>query len=75
MKIKVYTLITTSMFFKKLNRWIPVQCSWIHGLSESYYKFDFETLVGAGDEVELNSLMKPISCYICRDFPVTSKTC
>jgi len=37
-------LLTTSMFCEQLNRWIPVQCSWIRGLSESYYKSHFVTL-------------------------------
>jgi hypothetical protein len=37
-------LLTTSMFCKLLARWIPVQLTWIQGLSIPYYKAHFKTL-------------------------------
>lgn len=37
-------LLTTSMYCQKINRWIPVQLSWIRGLSEIYYHIHFAVL-------------------------------
>ncbi|EHS64725.1 uncharacterized protein PGTG_22421 [Puccinia graminis f. sp. tritici CRL 75-36-700-3] len=37
-------LLTTSMYCQQINRWIPIQLSWIRGLSENYYKIHFATL-------------------------------
>ncbi|OAW00057.1 hypothetical protein PTTG_25154 [Puccinia triticina 1-1 BBBD Race 1] len=37
-------LLTTSMYCDDIGRWIPVQLSWIQGLSESYYKVHFSVL-------------------------------
>ncbi|OAV85246.1 hypothetical protein PTTG_30668, partial [Puccinia triticina 1-1 BBBD Race 1] len=37
-------LLTTSMFCEDLKRWIPIQLTWIRGLSEQYYKIHFATL-------------------------------
>ncbi|EFP89143.2 uncharacterized protein PGTG_14984 [Puccinia graminis f. sp. tritici CRL 75-36-700-3] len=37
-------LLSTSMFCEELSRWIPVQLTWIRGLSENYYKIHFATL-------------------------------
>ncbi|OAV99803.1 hypothetical protein PTTG_25298 [Puccinia triticina 1-1 BBBD Race 1] len=37
-------LLTTSMYCNDLQRWIPVQLTWIRGLSEEYYKIHFATL-------------------------------
>ncbi|OAV86429.1 hypothetical protein PTTG_29912, partial [Puccinia triticina 1-1 BBBD Race 1] len=34
-------LLTTLMYFSTINCWIPVQLSWIRGLSEDYYKNHF----------------------------------
>ncbi|OAV85762.1 hypothetical protein PTTG_30286, partial [Puccinia triticina 1-1 BBBD Race 1] len=38
-------LLTTSMFCEQTARWIPVQLSWIRGLSISYYKLHFSALL------------------------------
>ncbi|KAI7965140.1 hypothetical protein MJO29_003238 [Puccinia striiformis f. sp. tritici] len=37
-------LLTTSMYCDDLERWIPVQISWIRGLTEEYYQIHFATL-------------------------------
>ncbi|EHS63272.1 uncharacterized protein PGTG_21489 [Puccinia graminis f. sp. tritici CRL 75-36-700-3] len=37
-------LLTTSMFCDDLQRWIPVQLTWIRGLSDKYYKIHFTVL-------------------------------
>ncbi|OAV88135.1 hypothetical protein PTTG_29135, partial [Puccinia triticina 1-1 BBBD Race 1] len=37
-------LLTTSIFCDELQRWIPIQLTWIRGLSEEYYKIHFATL-------------------------------
>jgi hypothetical protein len=37
-------LLSTSMFCSKLSRWIPVQLTWIRGLTEKYYKIHFKLL-------------------------------
>jgi hypothetical protein len=37
-------LLTTSMFCDDLQRWIPVQLTWIRGLSDEYYKIHFTVL-------------------------------
>ncbi|POW21224.1 hypothetical protein PSHT_02634 [Puccinia striiformis] len=37
-------LLTTSIYCDDINRWIPVQLSWILGLSESYYEIHFTVL-------------------------------
>ncbi|POW20305.1 hypothetical protein PSHT_03689 [Puccinia striiformis] len=37
-------LLTTSMFCDELSRWIPVQISWIRGLSTEYYYIHFAVL-------------------------------
>ncbi|OAV85670.1 hypothetical protein PTTG_30355, partial [Puccinia triticina 1-1 BBBD Race 1] len=37
-------LLTTSMYCSRINRWIPVQLSWIRGLTERYYQTHFSTL-------------------------------
>ncbi|OAV86106.1 hypothetical protein PTTG_30079, partial [Puccinia triticina 1-1 BBBD Race 1] len=37
-------LLTTSMFCDELQRWIPIQLTWMRGLSEEYYKIHFATL-------------------------------
>ncbi|OAV88860.1 hypothetical protein PTTG_28901 [Puccinia triticina 1-1 BBBD Race 1] len=37
-------LLTTSMYCSEINRWIPVQLSWIRGLSERYYQTHFAVL-------------------------------
>ncbi|OAV97600.1 hypothetical protein PTTG_26010 [Puccinia triticina 1-1 BBBD Race 1] len=38
-------LLTTSMFCEQTARWIPVQLSWIWGLSTNYYKLHFTALL------------------------------
>ncbi|EFP87959.2 uncharacterized protein PGTG_13763 [Puccinia graminis f. sp. tritici CRL 75-36-700-3] len=37
-------LLSTSMFCEQTARWIPVQLSWIQGLSAEYYEVHFATL-------------------------------
>ncbi|KAI7948710.1 hypothetical protein MJO29_010375 [Puccinia striiformis f. sp. tritici] len=37
-------LLTTSMYCEEISRWIPVQLSWIRGLSDSYYEIHFTVL-------------------------------
>ena len=37
-------LLTTSMYCDNIDRWIPVQLSWIQGLSEDYYTIHFTVL-------------------------------
>ncbi|OAV86530.1 hypothetical protein PTTG_29854, partial [Puccinia triticina 1-1 BBBD Race 1] len=37
-------LLTTSMYCDDIGRWIPVQLSWIRGLSEAYYTIHFSIL-------------------------------
>jgi hypothetical protein len=37
-------LLTTSMYCNDIGRWIPVQLSWIRGLSETYYVVHFTIL-------------------------------
>ncbi|OAV85732.1 hypothetical protein PTTG_30312, partial [Puccinia triticina 1-1 BBBD Race 1] len=37
-------LLTTSMYCDAIQRWIPVQLSWIRGLSEDYYTIHFTVL-------------------------------
>ncbi|EFP92034.1 uncharacterized protein PGTG_17865 [Puccinia graminis f. sp. tritici CRL 75-36-700-3] len=37
-------LLSTSMYCEDLHRWIPIQLTWIRGLSEEYYKLHFTTL-------------------------------
>ncbi|OAV87274.1 hypothetical protein PTTG_29506 [Puccinia triticina 1-1 BBBD Race 1] len=37
-------LLTTSMYCGDINRWIPVQLSWIRGLGKSYYTIHFTIL-------------------------------
>ena len=37
-------LLTTSMYCDNIGRWIPVQLSWIQGLSETYYTVHFTIL-------------------------------
>ncbi|OAV95598.1 hypothetical protein PTTG_26602 [Puccinia triticina 1-1 BBBD Race 1] len=37
-------LLTTSMFCDELQRWIPIQLTWMRGLGEEYYKIHFATL-------------------------------
>jgi hypothetical protein len=37
-------LLTTSMYCNNICRWIPVQWSWIWGLSEDYYTIHFSVL-------------------------------
>ncbi|EFP75210.1 uncharacterized protein PGTG_01803 [Puccinia graminis f. sp. tritici CRL 75-36-700-3] len=37
-------LLSTSMFCEETARWIPVQLSWIRGLSAEYYQAHFSTL-------------------------------
>ena len=37
-------LLTTLMYCKDIGHWIPVQLSWIQGLSESYYAVHFTIL-------------------------------
>ena len=34
-------LLTTLMYCQDIGQWIPVQLSWIHGLSKSYYSVQF----------------------------------
>lgn len=37
-------LLTTSMFYKEIARWIPVQLSWICGFAKNYYWVHFSIL-------------------------------
>ncbi|OAV96272.1 hypothetical protein PTTG_26438 [Puccinia triticina 1-1 BBBD Race 1] len=37
-------LLTTLMFCDELQRWIPIQLTWMRGLGEEYYKIHFATL-------------------------------
>ncbi|OAV90028.1 hypothetical protein PTTG_28449 [Puccinia triticina 1-1 BBBD Race 1] len=37
-------LLTTSMYCDDIGRWIPIQLSWIRGLSKSYYTVHFTVL-------------------------------
>ncbi|OAV87201.1 hypothetical protein PTTG_29528, partial [Puccinia triticina 1-1 BBBD Race 1] len=37
-------LLTTSMFCEQIERWIPVQLTWIRGLSIKYYQIHFTAL-------------------------------
>ncbi|OAV94185.1 hypothetical protein PTTG_27052 [Puccinia triticina 1-1 BBBD Race 1] len=37
-------LLTTSMYCNQINRWIPVQLSWIRGLTKRYYQTHFAVL-------------------------------
>jgi hypothetical protein len=37
-------LLSTSMFCEELGQWVPVQLTWIRGLSQNYYKIHFATL-------------------------------
>ncbi|POW14230.1 hypothetical protein PSHT_07487 [Puccinia striiformis] len=37
-------LLTTSMYCEDVSRWIPVQLSWIRGLSDKYYEIHFTVL-------------------------------
>ncbi|KNE97030.1 hypothetical protein PSTG_09765 [Puccinia striiformis f. sp. tritici PST-78] len=37
-------LLTTSMYCQTIQRWIPVQLSWIRGLSAKYYEMHFSVL-------------------------------
>ncbi|OAV89468.1 hypothetical protein PTTG_28681 [Puccinia triticina 1-1 BBBD Race 1] len=41
---KTRYLPTTSMFCEELERWIPIQLTWMQGLSKEYYKIHFATL-------------------------------
>jgi hypothetical protein len=38
-------LLSTSMFCEDLQRWIPVQLTWIQGLSKKYYHMHFVVLL------------------------------
>jgi hypothetical protein len=37
-------LLSTSMFCSELSQWIPVQLTWIRGLTKNYYKLHFKIL-------------------------------
>ncbi|KNF00585.1 hypothetical protein PSTG_06278 [Puccinia striiformis f. sp. tritici PST-78] len=37
-------LLTTSMYCEDISRWIPIQFSWIRGLSQTYYTLHFTAL-------------------------------
>jgi hypothetical protein len=37
-------LLSTSMYCEELSRWIPIQLTWIRGLSKRYYQLHFATL-------------------------------
>jgi hypothetical protein len=37
-------LLSTLMFCEQLGRWVPIQLSWIRGLSKNYYKIHFAQL-------------------------------
>ncbi|KAI7945470.1 hypothetical protein MJO29_011858, partial [Puccinia striiformis f. sp. tritici] len=37
-------LLTTSMFCEEICRWIPIQLTWIRGLTEKYYQLHFTAL-------------------------------
>ena len=37
-------LLTTFMYWNNIGQWIPVQLSWIQGLSEDYYTIHFSVL-------------------------------
>jgi hypothetical protein len=37
-------LLSTSMYCSETARWIPIQLTWIRGLSENYYRIHFATL-------------------------------
>lgn len=38
-------LLSTSMYHEDLRRWIPIQLTWLRGLSEEHYAVHFESLM------------------------------
>ena len=58
-------LLSTSMFCEQLGRWVPVQLSWIRGLSENYYKIHFaqlfrQTMIPSISKAERETLARQV---------------
>ncbi|EGF99220.1 uncharacterized protein MELLADRAFT_94836 [Melampsora larici-populina 98AG31] len=51
-------LLTTSMYNKKLQRWIPILLSWLGGLSTLHYKTHFATLFKQIQKTDLSDREK-----------------
>ncbi|EGG07589.1 uncharacterized protein MELLADRAFT_85422 [Melampsora larici-populina 98AG31] len=48
-------LLTTSMYNNVLNRWIPIQLTWLNGLTEEHYAAHFTTLMRQMEDARLAS--------------------
>ncbi|POW13555.1 hypothetical protein PSHT_07721 [Puccinia striiformis] len=61
-------LLTTSMFCEQTARWIPVQLSWIRGLSANYYKIHFLVLLRQMVRSDITTLERDIMARQVVDF-------
>ncbi|KNE94944.1 hypothetical protein PSTG_11735 [Puccinia striiformis f. sp. tritici PST-78] len=61
-------LLTTSMFCEQTARWIPVQWSWIRGLSSHYYKIHFSVLLQQMIRPEITLLERDLMARQVVDF-------
>ncbi|KNE89648.1 hypothetical protein PSTG_16874, partial [Puccinia striiformis f. sp. tritici PST-78] len=61
-------LLTTSMFCEQTARWIPVQLSWIRGLSAHYYQIHFAVLLRQMVRPDITILERDIMARQVVDF-------
>ncbi|KNE89021.1 hypothetical protein PSTG_17523 [Puccinia striiformis f. sp. tritici PST-78] len=61
-------LLTTSMFCEQTAQWIPVQLSWIRGLSANYYKIHFSVLLRQMVRHDITTLERDIMLRQVVDF-------
>lgn len=67
-------LLTTSMYNSTLRRWIPIQLSWLNGLSDEHYKAHFVALM---NQIKNSPLSRSAQDSLVRqvvDFSAAQKT-
>ncbi|EGG04909.1 uncharacterized protein MELLADRAFT_88323 [Melampsora larici-populina 98AG31] len=57
-------LLTTSMFNDVLNRWIPIQLTWLNGMTEDHYASHFTTLMRQMQEAQISSRISSAECDV-----------
>jgi hypothetical protein len=66
-------LMTTSMYHSVLHRWIPIQLTWLYGLSESHYVAHFTTLMNQIKAAQLLPSERDILVRQVVDFSAAQK--
>ncbi|EFP86465.1 uncharacterized protein PGTG_12421 [Puccinia graminis f. sp. tritici CRL 75-36-700-3] len=66
-------LLSTSMYVEEITRWVPVQLTWIRGLSAGYYRIHFATLFRQFLKPEITEVERDILVRNIVDFSLAQR--